>query len=391
MQPTRRALLRASLSLGIAAVAWPPAVHLLFEPAAADLEGSGPLSAWGRGLLEAVLRRAESGDHLPHVRRLNPEWDLIERMVASLALANVALRDTTQRGRVERVLGDTSRQLESAIAMHGQGHYLLPYGRRGGWKGSGRSLFVDGEVAVVHGARLLLGDDREIRGAFRRRVERVRAAMAAGPVLCAESYPDECWTFCNTAGLVALRMAEVLDGADHRSLRAAWVEMARSRLVDADTGLLASAFTLDGRATQPPEGSSLWWSAHALRLVDDGFAREQYARSVQALTRRLLGFAWAAEWPARVDRQLDIDSGAVVPVLDASPASSGWALVAARSFGDRELQRNLLASVGLAGFPELAHGEMRLRTGNPVGDAILLYSLVQGPLWQALGARTEVP
>ena len=324
MSTTRRAFLRGSLSLGAAAAVCTPALHLAFQPSPADLESDGPLSAWGRGLLEAVLERAERGEHLAGVRRVNPEWDLIERMVAGLALANVALRDPRERARVLVALDGLCGEAETATRRAGQGHYLLPYARHGRWRGAGRSLFVDGELAVLHGARLLVQDDPTVRAAFRRRVGAVRASMEAGPLLCGESYPDECWTFCNAAGLVALRMAEVLDGADHRSLRTGWVAHARRALIDPGTGLLVSAFTYEGRATQPPEGSSLWWSAHALRLVDPAFARAQYRGSVDALANRLLGFAWAGEWPAGTPRQLDIDwvGAGGSPVVRGPPPAS---------------------------------------------------------------------
>ena len=58
------------------------------------------------------------------------------------------------------------------------------------------------------------------------------ASMQESPVLSGESYPDECWMFCNSVALAAIRMADVLDGTDHSELLRRWVEMAKRKLTD---------------------------------------------------------------------------------------------------------------------------------------------------------------
>lgn len=386
MSLTRRALLRGVLASVGGTALWTTQVHHLFDPAMAELDPDGALSARTEALLRTVLHRLESGEHRTAQRRVNPEWDLIERFVACLALADVALRLPERRGVLAGVVGRVSADLERAASgPSGQQVFLLPYGHHGGWRGEGRSLFVDGELAVVHGLAVLLGN-RDALEPLRRRAGHVRRAMDAGPVLSGESYPNECWTFCNTAALLALRLAEVVDGQDHRAFRAAWADRAATDLVDGE-GRLVSAYTLEGHPTQPAEGSSLWWSAHALRASAPALAKAQYALARQDLARTLMGFGWAREWPPDVAASPDIDSGGVVPLVEASPASSGWALVAARSFGDRELHRKLLASVGLAGFVRTDRaGRARLLAGNPVGDAVALYGLVCGPVFRLLEA-----
>ena len=42
-------------------------------------------------------------------------------------------------------------------------------------------------------------------------------------MLCAESYPDECWMFCNTVALAAVRVGDRLDDQDHSAFFAEWV------------------------------------------------------------------------------------------------------------------------------------------------------------------------
>ena len=206
--------------------------------------------------------------------------------------------------------------------------------------------------------------------------------MEAGPVLCGESYPDECWMFCNTVALAALRMADVLEGTDHSAFCRQWVAMAKRKLVHAPSGLLVSSFSLRGDVMDGPEGSSIWMVAHCLELVDEGFARDQYGRARKELGRTLLGFGYAREWPVTWRGPMDIDSGPVIPGIEASPGASGLAVLAASSFGDREFLSSLITSLEAFGFPHQRNGELKYCASNQVGDAVLLYAMVQGPLWQ---------
>lgn len=384
MQPTRRDLLRGVLSLGAATAAWTStASHWLTPPTGALFDG-GPLPAWVDQLLEQALVPWEGGDTtaLDHAGRTNLEWDFMGRTFLGLALANLALR---QPDRADRYVAALDALLDDTLAQertHGFTRFLMPYGQHGGWVAQpAASVFVDGEIAAVLAARCLVSPDRTWRPFLRARLHKVAAAMRSAPLLSAESYPDECWTFCNTFALAALRLGEAAGEPVAPELPVAWLGRARAHLVDAQTGLLPSSYRLDGRILDGPEGSSLWVSAHNLLLVDPTFARDQYARSRDALFRQALGFGWAREWPDGARNAVDIDSGPVVPVLDASPGSSGLALIAARAFDDRPAWDALCASLELAAFPEVTDGRRRYRAANAVGDAVLLYGAVQGPLW----------
>lgn len=147
--------------------------------------------------------------------------------------------------------------------------------------------------------------------------------MRGAPLRSAESYPDECWTFCNTVALAATRLADALDGTDHADLRAAWCARARRRLVDPGTGMLVSSYTLDGRIGDGPEASSLFMAAHDLLVVDPALARDQYRRARRAFGRSVLGFGYAREWPDAAGRD-DVDSGPTVPGWGPTRARAGW-------------------------------------------------------------------
>lgn len=144
-------------------------------------------------------------------------------------------------------------------------------------------------------------------------------------------------------------------------------------------GLLVARTTRAGRVLEGPEGSTLWVAATMLRLVDDDFAREQYARARAALRGSFAGFGWAREWPTNRPGADDIDSGPTIPLVGANAGSSGLALIAARVFGDEPFAAQLIASLELAGFP--VEGGVHFAAGNQLADAAMLYALTNGPLW----------
>jgi hypothetical protein len=46
-----------------------------------------------------------------------------------------------------------------------------------------------------------------------------------------------------------------------------------------------------------------------------------------------------------------------------------------------------MSSANLGGFPVEDEGQLRYLASNAVGDAVVLYALVQGPLWAEMDRR----
>jgi hypothetical protein len=286
-------------------------------------------------------------------------------------------RDDRYVSSVTAIVDDTN----VAVSEHGIHHFLLPYSKRGPFRDPrGRSLFVDGELAMMLAVREIIDPSARGRAELGRYVELIERQIHDGPILCGESYPDECWTFCNTTALAALRVADVTLGTDHRGLAARWVAAAKAHLIDPKTGLLASSYTYDGVILDGPEGSSSWMSAHNLQLIDPDLARDQYDRARQHLGVTVLGFGYAREWP-RGGGIADIDSGPIIPILGASPGSSGLAVLGAAAFGDRGYFNDLLRSLELVAAPSFGQGQLRYAAAGPMGDAVILYAHEVGPLW----------
>ncbi len=319
------------------------------------------------------------------LRRNNPEWDLMGRTFAVLSFANLALSQPQRRAQlttaIDRIVDDTL----TMEARNGQTYFLLPYA-----DANRRSLAVDGEVALMLAVRQFLehGDATSLQ----QRIATVEDSLRASPLLFAESYPDEGWVFCNSVALAALGVSDAALGTDHSTLIARWIASARRTLVDPKSQMLISSFHMNGAPRDGPEGSTLWFATHMLALVDPSFAAEQYALAREKLGKSALGFAWASEWPAEWPNHDDIDSGPTVPLVNANAGSSGCALLAAATFHDDAFLDGLISSLELAAFPFERDAQLHFAAGNTLADGVVLYALVQGPLWCAVqGKATCAP
>lgn len=357
---------------------WLPALHCVVE--------APPRAELSRRLSNEALRARPAS--IAALRQTNAEWDFMGRTYVVLALANTALRDPA---RAETALASIDQILTATLELevrHGMRYFLLPYASAAPFvMQPERSQFLDGEIALMLGARRLVREEPRWAAMHRERVERMIERMEQSPTLSAESYPDEAWSFCNAVALAAIAMQDAMDGSDHRAFFQRWVELAKQRLVDPESGLLISSFTLAGQRRDGPEGSSIFMAAHCLELIDPAWAREQYQRAKAALIGETLGFGWAREWPRRGAGSEDIDSGPTIPLLGANAGASGMAVLGAAAFGDEETLSTLLRSLELAAYPLDREDTRRYLASNAVGDAVLLYALVQGPLWRVIQER----
>lgn len=377
----------AMLALAIGFAIWLPLAHFVFKPNLADYRSPGGIPPAAMALaqhhLELWSNPASRSEEVRRMRASNAEWDFMGRTFFVLALANMALRDPALEPKclaaIDAIIDETIR-LER---QEGKFFFLMDYARGSEFAGKpDRSLFLDGEIAMMLGARRMVRERADYKPLLAERVAAIMHSMRSGPVLSGESYPNECWMFCNTTALAALRLADALDGADHSGFFATWLETARAKLVHRDTGILISSYTYDGTMLDGPEGSSIWWSSHCLVLIDPAFARDQYERAKREISADILGFGYAREWPKSWQGKHDIDSGPVIPIVEASAGSSGLAFVAAGAFGDDEYLTRLLTTLNFAAFPVRRDGAVRYCASNQVGDAAMLYALVQGPLWR---------
>jgi hypothetical protein len=130
-------------------------------------------------------------------------------------------------------------------------------------------------------------------------------------------------------------------------------------------------------------------ACNMLQIVDAQFARQQYRLAKKALSADVLGFGYAREWPRGEKVSLDIDSGPIAPLLDISPSSTGLAAIGAAAFDDEDYFKGIFSSIEIGALPVSHNGQLRYCASNQVGDAVLLYAMTEGPLWNAVLARNH--
>lgn len=378
-------------ALALAAAIWLPCVHGFFRRAPERFRSGSSVSEVARQLAnrhvelwtDPALRRHE----LERMRASNAEWDFMGRGFLVWSLANLGLREPaakqTYLAVIDQIIDETVR-LEHERGLY---FFLMPYAKARPYEVQpARSLFLDGEIALMLAARRAVEEKPEYKAAMTERIQEIVDRMENNPMPFAESYPNECWMFDHVNALAAIKIADFLDRTDH-SLLQSWLALAKRKLVHRETGLLISSFTLKGEPLDGPEGSTIWMVAHGLQLIDEDFARDQYERARKELGRTLLGFGYAREWPNSWNGPMDIDSGPIVPVLQISAGSSGMAFIGASAFHDDDFLSSLAATLDFAAFPARKNGGLRYCAGNQVGDAALLYAAVQGPLWEKVKSR----
>lgn len=377
------------LAMIVASVIWLPCVHFFFRKPVTEFRAASGISPMAAALAarhlklwtDPALRQVE----LRRMRGSNAEWDFMGRSFLVWSLANVGLRDPAQKA---VCLATMDRIIDETLAVEreqGMYHFLMGYARTSPYVVQpARSLFVDGEIALMLAARRALEEKEDYKPLLAERVNLIADGLAEHRVL--ESYPNECWMFDHAVALAALRLADGLDGTDHSAVIRDWLEFAKQHLLHRETGLLVSSFTTDGTPLDGPEGSSIWLVAHCLQVLDPEFARDQYDRARRELAQNHCGFGSAREWPVSWHGPADVDSGPIIPGLNISAGSSGLALVGAAAFGDDAYLVSLVATLDFAAFPEQRAGELKYCASNQVGDAVMLYAAVLGPLWEKVEA-----
>jgi len=394
MKARLRLWLRALVVLLLAAALWLPSVHLFFKQAPARFHSATGVPPKARALAERHLRLWSDPElrkrEIERMRGSNAEWDFMGRTFLAWSLAEMSLREPAQKENYLRILDviiDETIRLEREKGIY---FFLMPYAQAQPYvEKPARSLFLDGEIAMMMALRRAVEEKAEYRQLMMERIGHMLERMQRSKALAAESYPNECWLFDHAVALAAIRFGDYLDGTDHSAFLREWIAKAKQNLLHPETGLLVSSYTTDGQPLDGPEGSTIWFASHCLRVVDEEFARDQYQRSRKELGRELFGFAWSREWPKSWKGPLDIDSGVVIPGLEVSPGGSGLAFIGAGSFGDMEFLTKLHSTLDFAAFPKREQGRLKYCASNQVGDAAMLYACVLGPIWEKV--KSEKP
>ena len=256
----------AGFSLVASSILWITLLHFAFRPALSEFHAATGLAPMARqlaarhlALWENPVRRAQDLDRM---RASNAEWDFMGRTYFVMALANMALREPAQERRyldvIDAVLDETLR-LETTRGMY---HFMMDYARSGPFIAQPpRSTFLDGEIAMMLAARQSVRAEPRFAPPLAARIDLILQYLSRGPVMCGESYPDECWMFCNAVAVAAVRMSDRVDGRDHSEFIQRWLRTVKGTLIHKESGLLVSSYSYSGQTKDGPEGSSIWMVA----------------------------------------------------------------------------------------------------------------------------------
>src|ERR1051325_1866560 len=216
----------SSISIVISGIIWVVSVHLCFSPAKRAAWTDEEISEERKAMTAAQLRfwrdPALKSKEMEAMRRSNSEWDFMGRTFLALALAEMCERNPALRAEYLPVIDtiiDETLALEKERGMH---FFLMPYSKRQPYKEQPeRSLFIDGEIALMFATRVKLIEERLGRSAL----------------MAVESYPNECWLFDHAVALAALKVGDFLDRTDHSALCGKWVRVAKGKLAEPKTGI----------------------------------------------------------------------------------------------------------------------------------------------------------
>jgi hypothetical protein len=182
--------------------------------------------------LERVIGEgAAPATTLGKLTRLNPEWGLFTLAFSTYALANLAAQQPTQRAEAAAFIGQAIRvALSDPIRQ--------PFG--------GAEGALPSSVLYLGHLNLMLGCHRQLvpTSPYGHLHDSLSAALAERyqqePSGNLASYPGQRWIPDNIVALASLALYSQLGPSQYHQATRHWVALAKARLLDPATGLLAS-------------------------------------------------------------------------------------------------------------------------------------------------------
>ena len=317
--------------------------------------------AFGPALMPAIL---------PEVMR--KEWAIVTLSMTSTALANIAFQFGDTRIEALRVIDLLIQRYLQPDLRSFEDHYWGEDALETLAGGNGHIGYL-GHLNLMLGARRMLGGDsgydvlhRDVSAALARRI----LLSPAGGYL--ETFPGMIFVPDNSVVLASLALHDRIFGPTHAAAIARWVEHTRSRLIDPETGLIATMVSPHGGARLGgARGSYACWNSIYLPFFEPELARSQYSQIRRHLLRTLpFGARAIREYPPGTNGRGDIDSGPVVFGL--STSGTGFCAAGARFSGDAETLGGLLLTAETVGTTVPWAGTRRYVFAPLVGDAIML-------------------
>lgn len=195
------------------------------------------------------------------------------------------------------------------------------------------------------------------------------------PDLNLQTYPDEpIYIPDMLVAIVGLKQYSALNKGKYSSTVDAWVDHARKKWCDPETGMLVSFLDVDGHqfSDAPIKGSYAALNCSYLTLIDRKFAQEQYLLLKKLFWKEGMLSGMKEYNDASPIFNLDVDAGPVIMGL--SPSGTAFSTGAATFFEDDKVRTRILRTAEIAGYTITRGNKKHYALANLalVGEAVML-------------------
>lgn len=205
--------------------------------------------------------------------------------------------------------------------------------------------------------------------------EAMNRRILQSPSMNLETYPGEpIYIPDMLVAIVALNQYSKLNRGRYSSTIIEWINAARNKWCDDETGLLSSFIDVNGNkiAYAPIKGSYSSLNCSYLTLVDEVFAEEQYSLLKKYFWKKGLLSGMKEYYDSTPIFALDIDAGPIIFGL--SPSGTAFSIGASTYFEDSEVRNEVLRTAEKAGHTINRNNKKHYALANLalVGEAVML-------------------
>lgn len=189
------------------------------------------------------------------------------------------------------------------------------------------------------------------------------------------TYPDEAIYIPDMlVAIVALKKYADLNKGKYRSTVRKWVNKAKKKWIDNDTGLLVSFVDENGEIIKdaPVKGSYSALNCYYLTMIDKVFAKEQYEKLKALFWKDGFVTGLKEYWDRACPIGLDMDAGPII--LELSPSGTAFFAGSATFYNDTVIRKGILKTAEIAGHTIKMGNKKHYLLANValVGESIML-------------------
>ena len=313
------------------------------------------------------------------------EWALYTCSMTAAALVNMTLLYPEYK---ERSVENIAKIIEIALSPE-----IRKYDRIR-WAEDPLDFYSDTKSHISYLSHLawMIGGFKEVGGddryddLYHELCETMNRRILQSRNLNLPTYPDECiYVPDMLVAIVALANYSRLHHGEYEDVVKQWLEMAKTKWMDQQTGLLVSCLPndeLDQDEDFPVKGSYSALNCYYLTFIDPALAQEQYEKLKCSFLKRS-PFLGIKEYCNRSCWfGMDIDAGPII--MNLSPSATAFALGSATYFHDKEVRTGILRTAEIAGSTVRWFDTNHYLLANYalIGEAIMLAMRTAVP-WEA--------